>query len=113
MHHAVRVISAARLTATPSSHHMAAQMIDKLWYDWQKKSTRNKYSYGGGSGSPLSDYTTYTEFPTGLPPFLNVSASSDLKQTWAIMVSHTLCSPRSSIARSPVTDYGTMLRFGM
>jgi len=50
-------------------------MIDKLWYDWQEKRPRNKYSYGGGSGSPLSDYATYTKFPTGLPPFLNVSAS--------------------------------------
>ena len=51
-------------------------MIDKVWYDWQNKSPRNKYSYGGGSVTPLPHYTTYETFPTGLPPYLNVSASS-------------------------------------
>jgi len=69
---------------------MAAQMIDKIWYDWQNKSPKNKYSYGGGSVTALPSFANYTEFPTGLPPYLNVSASSDLKRLCVrvIVVSH-------------------------
>ena len=115
MHHAVRVTSATRLTASPSSHHtMAPQMIDKVWYDWQNKGPENKYSYGGGSVTPLPNFTAFRTSPTGLPPYLNVSASSDLKRTRVVMVFHAFRSPVSLIARSPVTVYGMpTLRFGI
>jgi len=49
-------------------HHA---MIDKVWYDWQNKDPRNKYAFGGGSITALPNYTDYTRFPTGLPPYLN------------------------------------------
>ena len=83
MHHAVRATSATRFTVSLSSHHVIAmQMIDKVWYDWQNKRIENKYSYGGGSITPLPSFLAFEEFPTGLPPHLSVSASSDLKRTW-------------------------------
>jgi len=86
---------------------VAAQMIDKVWYDWQNKDPRNKYAYGGGSVTAVPSYLNYTIFPTGLPPYLNVSVSPDLKR---IFLSHT---PPSLIVRSPVTVYGTTLQFGI
>ena len=89
-------------------------MIDKVWYDWQNKSIKNKYSYGGGSVTPLPSFSAFQQSPTGLPPYLNVSASSDLKRTWAATVSHALGPPPSLIARSPVMVCGTQtLRFGI
>ena len=78
MHHAVRLTSASRLTEPPSSHRiMAAQMVDKIWYDWQNKNPRNKYAYGGGSIEAITVPGTPTLYPTGYPPYLNVSSSSD------------------------------------
>ena len=109
MHHAVRITPAAHFSASPSSHRIVTQMIDKAWYDWQKKSPKNKYSYGGGSVTPLPSFQNFTIFPTGLPPYLNVSVSSGLG--WAC-VSHTLHLPLSLTARSPVTVYG-ILQSGM
>ena len=84
MHHAVRVASIAPFT--PSHLTMAVQMIDKVWYDWQNKDPRNKYAYGGGSVTPIPSYANYTMFPTGLPPYLNVSASLDLKRTFRCLI---------------------------
>jgi len=52
-------------------------MVDKIWYDWQEKSPKNKYSYGGGSVAALFNFTTFLSMPTGVPPFLHVSALSD------------------------------------
>jgi len=54
-----------------------AQMIDKVWYDWQNKHPMNKYAYEGGSVTPIPSFANYTIFPNGLPPDLNVSGSSD------------------------------------
>jgi len=59
-------------------------MIDKVWYDWQEKSPKNKYSYGGGSVTAIPIFKTYMEFPIGLPPFLSVSVSSDLPTNMGI-----------------------------
>ena len=92
---------------------MATQMIDKVWYDWQNKNSRNKYAYGGGSVTALPNFLNFTEFPTGLPPYLNVSGPSTHKRTCVIMVSHTPRSPLSLIARSSATVYGTTLQFGI
>ena len=51
-------------------------MIDKLWYDWQKLSPKNKNAFAGGSISVQVDPTQQAEYPTGAPPFLNVRSSS-------------------------------------
>ena len=88
-------------------------MIDKIWYDWQEKNPKNKYSFTGGSVEPFPSYVNYTIYPNGLPPYLNVSPSSDPKQTYVIMVSDTLCSPLSLIARCLATVSGPTLRFGI
>jgi len=45
-------------------------MVDKIWYDWQNKSPKNKLAYGGGSVEGVTVFATFTEFPTGLPPYL-------------------------------------------
>ena len=115
MHHAVRATSAARFTVSLSSHHVIAlQMIDKVWYDWQNKRIENKYSYGGGSITPLPSFLAFEEFPTGLPPHLSVSASSDLKRTRVVTVSYAFRLPPSLIARSLAMVCGTKtLRYGM
>jgi hypothetical protein len=70
-----------------------AQMIDKVWYDWQNKGPMNKYSFGGGSVAALTSFAAFTNFPTGLPPFLSVSAPSDLKRIRVITIADTLRSP--------------------
>ena len=49
-------------------------MVDKILYDWQQRSTINQYSYGGGSVTALPSFTIFVQFPTGLPPYLSVSA---------------------------------------
>ena len=88
-------------------------MVDKIWYDWQNKSPKNKYAYGGGSVEATANYATFSEFQTGIPPNLGVSARSDLKRA-----------PRdndvgcgffcffSSTVRSPETVCGMGFRFG-
>lgn len=60
-------------------------MVDKIWWDWQEKSIQSKYSYGGGSVAAINNFTTFTQFRTGLPPYLSVSVpSSDLKRSCVI-----------------------------
>ena len=85
------------------------QMVDKVWYDWQNKSPRNKYAYGGGSVSALPSYQNFSVFTTGFPPYLNVSARFDFKGT----ASHILHPSTSLIAKSPVTVFGPTLRSGI
>ena len=51
-------------------------MIDKIWSDWQNKSPKNRYAYGGGSSEATANYAQYVEFPTGIPPYPDVSARS-------------------------------------
>ena len=63
----------------PSSHHVVAQMIDKIWYNRQHKTPENFYAYAGGSVAEVNNFTTFTTFPAGLPPFLNASVSFDLE----------------------------------
>lgn len=52
-------------------------MIDKMWWQWQNAHPANFYSFTGGSvptfgiAAPVT-YKTYSEFPNGLPPMLNV-----------------------------------------
>lgn len=48
-------------------------MVDKIWYDWQKKHPENFWSYLGGTVPAHSQPGLYAQFPTGGPPFMNVS----------------------------------------
>lgn len=49
-------------------------MLDKIWSDWQNRNPRNANSFFGGSVEYLYSVDAYDEYPTGGPPFLNVSA---------------------------------------
>ena len=84
-------------------------MVDKIWSDWQKISIENKYSYGGGTVTALTDPTLFPEFPTGLPPHLSVSIPSMSNEFNLSCAS--FASP-SFPARFTVTVCGT-LQFGM
>lgn len=86
-------------------------MIDKIWYDWQHKSPRNELAYGGGSVGPYANYATFSSFPSGLPPFLGVSARSDLKRV-SMMTSIRFFLPPSLTARFQVTACGMGFKFG-
>ena len=48
-------------------------MVDKIWYDWQHAHPENFWSFFGGSVGAHSEQGLYAKFPTGGPPFLNVS----------------------------------------
>ena len=74
------------------SYDADAQMVDKIWFDWQNKSPKNRYAFTGGSVEALDNFADFTEFPTGRPPFVNVSDRSSVK---VIIVSYTL---RSSLS---------------
>ncbi|KAF9647444.1 Di-copper centre-containing protein [Thelephora ganbajun] len=52
-------------------HHT---MVDKIWYDWQHRNSSNKNAFGGGSISAQVDPSQESEYPTGAPPFLNLSS---------------------------------------
>lgn len=49
-------------------------MVDKIWYDWQNRVPMNKYAFGGGSNSTFGIFPDFFDFPTGKPPYLNVSS---------------------------------------
>ncbi|KAF9645987.1 Di-copper centre-containing protein [Thelephora ganbajun] len=49
-------------------HHA---MVDKLWYDWQRRHPENFWSFHGGSIGAHSAPGIYAQFPNGGPPFLN------------------------------------------
>ena len=91
MHHGVRIVPATSVSGFHSSYHVVVQMVDKIWYDWQQKSIKSQYSYGGGSVTALPSYVNFTQFPTGLPPYLNVGS----KWPSVIMISHPLILPPS------------------
>jgi hypothetical protein len=102
MHHAVRGGLAACLgTCSSPRRIVVAQMIDKIWYDWQQKSPKNKYSYGGGSVEAFASFAIFTEFPTGLPPFLNVSPFIRFLRTnlWNLHTPHPPITVRQSDSR--------------
>ncbi|THH18895.1 hypothetical protein EW146_g2182 [Bondarzewia mesenterica] len=52
-------------------HHA---MVDKVWYDWQHKSTSNFWSFFGGSVQAMDNVTYYNEYPNGAPPFLDLNS---------------------------------------
>ena len=47
-------------------------MVDKIWSDWQKRSPENANSFFGGSVQAIQSFESYTQYPNGSPPYLNV-----------------------------------------
>ena len=86
-------------------------MVDKIWYDWQQRSPKNRYSYGGGSVAALDSFADFTQFPTGLPPYCNVSVPSGVKRACVIII--LSFASLSFLAKFPVMVCGTTFRFGM
>ena len=87
------------------------QMVDKIWYDWQRKSPKNKYAYGGGSVE-ATDVPSFAEFPTGLPPYYGVSTWSDPNTLRDNDIGWTLFPSLSLTVRSLATACGTVFEFG-
>lgn len=53
-------------------HHA---MLDKIWYDWQRRYPCNEEAYFGGSVQPdLNNDTEFAMYPTGLPPNLDLDS---------------------------------------
>lgn len=53
-------------------HHA---MIDKIWYDWQRKDPINAKSFYGGSVQHLESMAAHDQYPNGGPPFLNLTST--------------------------------------
>lgn len=54
-----------------------AQMVDKVWYDWQNRDPKNKNLFAGGSISWAADANvSVLQYPTGAPPWLDVRGNS-------------------------------------
>jgi len=66
-------VSGPKWTPNDPLFFMHHAMVDKLWYDWQKKHPSNFYAYSGGSVSEFGNVTLFAEFPNGSPPLLNFS----------------------------------------
>ncbi|CCO31011.1 hypothetical protein BN14_05045 [Rhizoctonia solani AG-1 IB] len=64
----------AQRTATFSTNdpvfHLHHGNIDRLWWLWQEKSSKNKYAYHGGS---VQNVSSLDEYPNGQPPWLSKS----------------------------------------
>jgi len=53
-------------------HHA---MIDKVWYDWQRRNSSSQDAFAGGSVSWQADPNVlFLQYPTGAPPLLNTSS---------------------------------------
>ena len=48
-------------------------MIDRIWYEWQNRNLASATSFFGGSVEHLDNEADYQQYPTGGPPYLNVS----------------------------------------
>jgi len=53
-------------------HHA---MVDKVWYDWQRKNPANFWAYHGGSVEKIDDLPDYEKYPNGGPPFLSFDST--------------------------------------
>jgi tyrosinase len=54
-------------------------MVDKVWFDWQRKHSSNFWSFKAGSVQAVENLTEYAEYPNGAPPALTVRHSTALK----------------------------------
>jgi len=61
-------------------------MVDKIWYDWQNKSPKNKYAFGGGSVTASTSFENFVKFPTGLPPYLGFDSELFGDGFWNVTV---------------------------
>ncbi|KAJ6559934.1 Di-copper centre-containing protein [Mycena capillaripes] len=52
-------------------HHA---MIDRIWFQWQKKHELNKYAFEGGSVQRLENATAFSKYPTGSAPYLTMNS---------------------------------------
>lgn len=52
-------------------HHA---MVDKVWYDWQRKHAVNFWAYEGGSVQNLTSLAAIDEYPNGMPPALSLNS---------------------------------------
>ena len=48
-------------------------MIDKVWYDWQRRNPANAKSFFGGTVEYIKSLDAFNQYPNGGPPFLDVS----------------------------------------
>jgi tyrosinase len=60
-------------------HHA---MVDKIWYDWQHKSPKNRYAYAGGSVQASASFLEFIRFPNGLPPYLGFDSELPSDGLW-------------------------------
>jgi tyrosinase len=67
---AVGCVSGAKWTPNDPLFFMHHAMVDKIWYDWQHKSPKNKDVFAGGSVAALDSFANFVRFPNGLPPAL-------------------------------------------
>lgn len=49
------------------------QMVDKVWYDWQRRDPANFWAFEGGSVQNITSLVALNEYPNGMPPALHVS----------------------------------------
>jgi len=68
-------------------------MVDRIWWDWQNRDSRNFYSYNGGSVQKQNSFEESQTYPTGVAPFLNVSSQSiDVIDVIGIVLIFDYCS---------------------
>ena len=48
-------------------------MIDKIWYNWQRRNPLNAKNFFVGSVEYLESLAAYNQYSTGGPPFLSTS----------------------------------------
>lgn len=61
-------------------HHA---MIDKVWFDWQHRNDSNANAFEGGATSWQTDPNiTFTQYPTGAEPWLNLSSALTSDGLW-------------------------------
>lgn len=71
LHHAVRFYNQFHQGYGVNAH--VFQMVDRVWYEWQKEDSKNKNAFEGGSVSVQVDPTVPI---TGGPPMLSVRGNS-------------------------------------
>jgi tyrosinase len=60
-------------------------MIDKIWFDWQHRDPANANSYFGGSVQAIESLDTFSQYPNGGPPYLNVSTGHFGKEVFNLI----------------------------
>lgn len=66
-------------------------MVDKVWYDWQKRRLSNFWAFHGGTIQAFQNSTAFAQYPNGEPPFMNVS-TTDMYASFIRGIEALLCS---------------------